>query len=113
MLLAASSFVRKAGSRVIDEGVAHGECCRPQEVRFIGKAAGLSETKVSLVDERRSLQRVIAANTAARALRDVFELIVEGWQQLRGNTPNFGGSRALRERLVRRGFGAGAHWLRF
>jgi hypothetical protein len=93
---------------VIDECVAHGQRGCPQKVRFIREAIRRAQAQIGLVDQGGGLERVIAPESGASALRDVFQLVIKGRQQLCGDAPDFRGRRAVHERLIGWGIG-GAH----
>src|SRR6267154_673494 len=101
---AAARVAEKRGGdtrgRIVDQRVAHGERCRAQEVSLIRELRGMPQAQVSLVNQGRSLQCLIATEPRARALRNVFELIVEGGEQLGGNEPGFRRGSAARQRRL-------------
>lgn len=68
---ATAAFIGEPCSGVIDQRVAHGQGCRSQKVGLVRESAGLAQTQIRLMHERRGLQGVVAAETGTSPLGDV------------------------------------------
>src|SRR5262249_9151843 len=70
-------LLRAAGARAFDEDLTHRSCGDADEVALVvPRRAGVRESDVGLVDERRRLQRLAGAFTAHVTGRDAAQLVV-------------------------------------